>query len=162
MRATANCQKVDAPEVVVSDHARHGYGKLPTRKEYLALIERFFAWDMAVLAGMVEGKLGGFVVAAAVGGTAYIEEIQVHSDALKTGMAGGLLYEMAQLCRRSPGIVEVVHSAHNSEKESLAYFKEDLGFRITPIPCRVWFAPFCEEAVRRLRPHTYYRMFGKQ
>ena len=148
-----------AYEVVCSDHARHGWGDLPTREAYQAKIDRFFKWKLVTLAGFVDGKLGGFVVGLGVGTTAYIEDIQVHSDALNTGIASGLLYEMIQVCRRSPGIKEVVHALHAREKESLCYFKEHMGFKITPIPSRVWLAPFTRGIIRKVRPHVHYRLF---
>jgi hypothetical protein len=146
--------------VVLADHARHGYGRLPSRAEYQATIERFFAYELVTLAGLVEGRLGGFVTALVVGSTAYIEEIQVATAALQTGMATGLLYEIVQVCKHSPGVQEVVHALHARENPSLSYFKEDLGFRITHVPQRVWLAPLAKTMIRRMRPHAYYRLFG--
>lgn len=150
-----------AYDIVLSDHARNKYGQLPTREEYVAKIDQFFDFGHVTLGGFVDGKLGGFVVGLGVGSTAYIEEIQVHSGTLDTGMASGLLYEMAQVCRRSPKIREVVHALHARENESLSFFKEHLGFKVTLIPSRVWLAPFTREIIRRVRPHVYYRLYGK-
>jgi GNAT superfamily N-acetyltransferase len=146
--------------IVLSDHARHGYGRLPSREEYQSLIERFFEWELVTLAGLVDGKLGGFATILVIGATAYIEEIQVASEAMNTGMATGLLYETVQVCKHSPGIRQVVHALHARENQSLSYFKEDLGFAITHIPQRVWLAPLAKEAIRRMRPHVFYRLYG--
>lgn len=147
-------------EVVLSDYGRHKYGRLPSREEYLETIRRFFDWGFPVVAGLREGKLGGFAVGCAIGETAYIEEIQIHSDFLKDNLASGLTYEIGQICKRSPGVKELVHGLHAREKESLCYLKEDLGFKVRHIPSRVWFAPFCEGIIRQRRPHAYYRLCG--
>jgi hypothetical protein len=150
-----------AYEIVVSDHARHGFGKLPSREEYMATIDRFFEWNMVVLAGMVDGKLGGFIVGLAVGSTTYIEEIQVPSEVKHTNMSSGLVYELVQVCKNSPGIKEVCHALHVREDESLSYFKEDMGFQVKHIPSKCWFLPFAKEIIGRKRPNTYYRFYGR-
>jgi GNAT superfamily N-acetyltransferase len=152
--------KEQAYQIVLSDHNRHGYGRLPSREEYLSLVDQFFEWELVTLAGLVDGKLGGFATVLVVGSSAYIEEIQVASEAMNTGMATGLLYEIVQVCKHSPGVQEVVHALHARENQTLSYFKEDLGFRITHIPQRVWLAPLAKEMIRRMRPHAYYRLFG--
>jgi hypothetical protein len=149
-----------AYEIVVSDHARHGFGRLPSREEYMGTIDRFFEWNMVVMAGMVDGKLGGFIVGLAVGSTMYIEEIQAPLETQHTNMSSGLVYELVQVCKRSPGIQEVCHALHVREDESLSYFKRDMGFKIIHIPSRCWFVPGAKEIIRRMRPHTYYRFYG--
>jgi hypothetical protein len=149
-----------AYEIVVSDYARHRYGKLPNREEYMETIGRFFEWNLVVLAGLVDGKLGGFIVGLRVGSTAYIEEIRVHSDMMHTNMASGLVFELVQVCKRSPGLQEVAYALHVRENESLSYFKEDMGFPVKQIPSLCWFVPFAEKIISRKRPHTYYRFYG--
>lgn len=149
-----------AYEIVVSDHARHGFGKLPSREEYMATMERFFEWNMVVLAGMVDGKLGGFAAVLGVGSTAYIEEIMVPIEMKHTNMASGLIYELVQVCKRSPDIKEVCHALHVREDEPLSYFKEDLGFKVIHIPSRCWLLPFVKDIIGRKRPHTFYRFYG--
>ncbi len=151
----------EAYGIVQSDHARHRYGKLPGRREYLDLIDRFFQWKFVVLGGFREGRLGGFVVGGAIGETAYLEEIQIHSDFLKMNLASGLTYELGQVCKQTTGIKELVHGLHARENHSLCYLKEDLGFKVRRVPSYHWFAPLCATLVRWRRPHVYYRLCGR-
>jgi hypothetical protein len=148
-------------EVAVSDHSRNGYGRLPGREEFQETIKSFFEWNLVVLAGLVEGRLGGFVVGLAIGPTAYVDEIQIATEAMKTGISTGLLFELAQVCRRTPGIQELVHALHVRENQTLSYFKEEVGFRVKHIPSRCWFLPFAKEIIGRKRPNTYYRFYGR-
>lgn len=146
--------------VIVSDHGRHGYGKLESPEEFRQRILRCFKWNFVTIVGVRDGKLGGFAIGSAIGPTAYLEDIAIHSEFLESNLCAGLTYELAQACRRSPGITELVHGLHAREKESLCTFKTEHGFKVEHIPSKVWFAPFCSEFIRQRRPHAYYRLCG--
>lgn len=148
-------------DVLRSAHARNKYGKLPGRDDYRRNIERYYASGRGlVLGGLVDGQLGGYLTSYAVGTTAYVDELFLDSRYLSTNISLGLFFDWMQICRRTTEIREVVHGLHAREAIGLCRHKEDLGLQVVHVPARIWFAPFADKAVKKLRPHVYYRLTG--
>lgn len=148
-------------EVLTSAHRRNGYGRLPTKEEYLAALDHF---DQAahgiVLAGLVDGELGGYVTGHAVDGTAYVRDVVVATEALRTHVSTGLTYEFIYACQRSPGVKELVHGWHAPEDEGLSRYKDWFGFPLHRVPARTGLLPGTARLIRRVYPHKYYRLTG--
>ncbi|MGE4543372.1 MAG: hypothetical protein AB7D06_04580 [Pedobacter sp.] len=148
-------------DILCSAHARNRYGRVPTRSGYRDQIRRYFESKKAlVIGGMVDGKLGGYLTSYAVGATAYVDDLFLHSQYLKTNISLGLFFDWVQVCRRSGSISEIVHGLHAREAPGLCQYKEELGLSIVRIPTRIWFAPLADKIVKRLHPHAYYRLTG--
>ena len=113
-----------------------------------------------VLAGLIDGRLGGWIAGFAVGATAYIELVDVATRALATHISTGLHFAFAEVCRRSGGIREIAHSPHIPEDPALMVFKEGIGFPVVQVPSRFWMAPFAEIIIRRRKPFLHYRLTG--
>jgi hypothetical protein len=149
-------------DVLRSAHARMAYGHLPTRAAYLASLEGIGAPAQGVvMAGLVDGRLGGYLTGHAVDGTAYIRDVVVATDALKTHISTALTYEFIRACRRSGCIREVVHGLHARENEGLCRYKEWLGLPLRGVPARVTMLPGTAAVIRRLSPDKYYRLTGR-
>jgi len=147
--------------VAVSAHRRTNYGPPPTARRYHASVGAYFKRRRGMaIAGLVDGKLGGYMVGHAVDTTAYIGDVLLHSDHLKTNIGIALFHEWMLACRRTGGIDEVIHGQHAREAAGLCRHNESLGFVVTALPARAWFAPMTENAVRSRRPNTYYRLTG--
>ena len=149
-------------EVLRSSQERTGYGAIPTRDQYLAALE-FFGEpaDGIVLAGLVEGKLGGYITGFAVDGTAYVQSVVVSTEFLKTEMSTGLTYEFIYACMRSPGISTMVHGLHTPENAGLCRYKEWMDLPVRRVPARISMLPGAAKIIRRRAPHKFYRLTGR-
>ena len=153
----------DGYSVYLSAYNRHGYGPLLSRKEFARNIEHYFNPRRGLLvAGLIDGQIAGFMEAEAVEGTAYVKSVHLDSNALSTQIGQGLLFELLQVFKRSEGIHQVVHGLHTIENKGLTEHKTGMGFSVTQVPARIWFAPMTGSAIRLLRPHTYYRLTGQE
>jgi hypothetical protein len=149
-------------EVLLSARSRTGYGKLPTRKQYLAALERFGEPAQGiVLAGIVDGRLGGYAYGYAVDGTAYARNMVVATWALRTNISTGLHYEFIHACRRAATITEIVDGLHAREDEGVCRNKELLGVPLRHVPARLTMLPGAATVIRRRDPHKYYRLSGR-
>lgn len=149
-------------DVVCSTQDRTAYRQWRTREQYQRYIDACLHKSrMTVVAGLIDGRIKGLAFCFAVGTTAYIHMVDIASDALKTNIGSGLLFEVAQIARRSRGLEELVNSPHTPEKPSLSEHKIGMGFDLVQIPSRVWFMPPTEKLVGVFRPAAYYRMTGK-
>lgn len=149
-------------DVLCSAHARNRYGRVPGRRAYQNMIKRYYDGGRClVLGGLINEKLGGYLTGYAVGKTAYIDDLFLHSDYLRTNISLGLFFEWMQVCRRSETVHEVVHGMHAREAPGLCHYKEELGISIVHVPTRIWFAPLAGKIVKMLRPHAYYRLTGR-
>lgn len=149
-------------EVLVSARKRTGYGRVPSRAEYLAALEGFGEPARGiVLAGLIEGRLGGYVTGRAVDGTAYVGHLIVATEALSTDVGTALTYEFIHACHRSTGICELVHGLHAREDEGLSRYKEWLSLPVRRVPSRVKMLPGAGAFIRRRNPHAYYRLTGR-
>jgi hypothetical protein len=141
---------------------RTGFGKTLGREEYLALQHEEVRPELrVVLAGRIAGKIGGYITASAVNGTAYVDTVILATEALSTNIGTGLIFELMQICRRSGNIHEVVYGLHSREDTALSKFKEEMGFPVVKIPCRVGMLPGARSFIRQRKPDVHYRLFGK-
>jgi hypothetical protein len=114
-----------------------------------------------VLAGIIDGKLGGYATGYAVDGTAYARNMVVATWALSTNISTGLSYEFIYACRRAKGIREIVDGLHAREDEGLCRNKELAGVPLQRIPAKLMMFPGTATAVRLHNPHKYYRLTGR-
>jgi hypothetical protein len=152
-------------DVIVSAQTRTGnpYRQLTTRDEYVASLDRWMnCKPQLILAGLIDGKLGGYLVGYAIDGTAYIDVVDIATEALTTNISTGLHYVFVQICQRTPGIREVVHSPHIPEDHALGVFKQGMGFTVKQIPAKIRMNPVMGKLLRWRRPFSYYRLTGDQ
>jgi hypothetical protein len=147
-------------QVLASSLARTAYRAVPTRQEYV----REMAADVhrgrrLVLAGLIDGRLGGYLIGSAVDGTAYLDDVAIATEALSSYIGIGLHFEFAQACRRS-GITMLVHGLHSREDGPLCTFKEGIGFAVKQVPATVHIHPLMRRFLRRRYPDKYYRLTG--
>jgi len=114
-----------------------------------------------LLAGMTGGRLGGWIAGYATGTTAYIDIVDLATEALSSHISIGLHFEFLDVCRRSGVVREVAHSPHNPRDPALGAFKESIGFPVVHVPSRFEMAPIAKSLVRRSRPFLYYRLSGR-
>jgi hypothetical protein len=151
-------------EVFRSAQARTGnpYRAARSKAEFLAEMEWYLSRPSAiVLAGLVDDRIGGWVAGYAVDGTAYIEIVDLATEALSTHIGTGLHFAFVEACRRSPGIREIAHSPHIPEDAALAVFKEGIGFPVVHVPSNAWMLPVADTLVRRRKPLLHYRLTGR-
>jgi Acetyltransferase (GNAT) family len=144
-----------------SVHQRTGMWQPPSKDEYVAGLDAYMGHPCRlVLAGLAEGRLRGYLDGFAVDGTAYIDHLYVHSDALQTEVGTGLVFEFVQACRRSRRVREIVYGLDVPSDRSLKQYKEKMGFPVARIPTRHWLLPPAGTCIRRWRPEVYYRLTG--
>ncbi|NEK84278.1 hypothetical protein GCU60_00610 [Blastococcus saxobsidens] len=149
-------------DVALSAHERTGYGRLPgSREEYIAGLGSFDRPGGIVLAGIVDGRLGGYLTGYAVDGTAYAAEGVVATWALQSNISAGLFYEFVHACRRTGTITEIVDGLHARENQGLSRSKELNGIPVVEVPSRLSLLPGVAGVLRRRDPHKYYRMSGR-
>jgi len=149
-------------DVLQSSHSRTGYGTMPTKEQYLANLDAFVEPAQGVvLAGIIDGRLGGYVTGYAVDGTAYVHDVVIATDALKSGISTGLTYEFMFACGRAENINEMMHGMHVREDEGLCRYKEWMGLPLRRVPSRVNMLPGAASLIRRRNPDKFYRLTGE-
>jgi hypothetical protein len=113
-----------------------------------------------VLAGLVGGKLGGYLEGHIVGTTAYIGAVHIATNALRTQIGTALVFDFVQICRQSKGVHEIMYGLHVPEDPALTFFKQGMGFPVIRLHSRVRINPLVGTLLRRWRPNTYYRLTG--
>lgn len=152
----------DGYKVVLSSQKRTGYVRWDSRDKYQKYVNSFLADSRGVVVGgIVDGTLKALATCFAVGSAAYIDSIDISSDALRTNIGSGLVFVLAQMARRSGQVTELVNSPHTPERPTLTSHKVGMGFDLVRIPSRIWFMPPTEALVRRLKPEAHYRITGK-
>lgn len=147
-------------EVKRSAVRRTGYGRADSRELYLADLDHFFMpGSHLVLAGIVDGRLGGYLTGTRVRRSAYIDNVSIATEALRSAIGVGMVFEFVQACRRG-GVREVVFGLDSVEDPSLVAYKESFGFPVMRVPAKVRINRFVAAVVRRRRPHKYYRLTG--
>lgn len=147
-----------------SAHARtqSRYRHVDSQAQFLASLQRFLDDPASLLlAGLVDGRLGGYLAGFAVGRTAYLELVDVATEVLSTHMSTGLHFAFIQACRRSAGVEEIAHSPHIPEDAALGVFKVGLGFPVVHVPSRVRLLPLVEPVLRWRKPFAHYRLTGR-
>ena len=141
---------------------RNPYRTARSKAEFLAEMEWYTSRPSAiVLAGLVDDRIGGWIAGYAVDGTAYIEIVDLATEALSTQMGTGLHFAFVEACRRSPGIREIAHSPHIPEDAALVVFKEGIGFPVVNVPSKAWLLPVANTLVRWRKPFLHYRLTGR-
>ncbi|WP_164014674.1 hypothetical protein [Pyxidicoccus trucidator] len=149
-------------ELVVEALSRTRHRKPPSRADYVAEVRRYFQDNhWCVLAGLIDDRLGGFRISYAVDGVAYSVKAYYATWALPTNISTGLVFEFAQLCRRTPEIRLLVSGQHSREDAQLRQFKEDMGFVLEHMPSRWNMNVLAQAFIRWKRPHAYYRLTGR-
>jgi hypothetical protein len=66
---------------------RTHYGSAGSRESYLAYLDQYFPgpWRL-VLAGIVDGRLGGYITGTGVEGTAYVDNVWIATEALRSSI----------------------------------------------------------------------------
>jgi hypothetical protein len=149
-------------DVIVSSLARTGAGAAPSRQTYVSGLARDdVGGRLTFLAGLVDGRLTGYIGGWAVEGTAYFQRLHIRTEALASQVGTALVFAFVEACQRGGDVHEVVNGLHSPEDEGLTAYKERIGFPVRRFPARVWLVPGALPALRRLRPHAAYRLTGR-
>lgn len=142
---------------------RDANAKLPTRAAYLATVADRSASGrhLLTLGGLLGTRLGGYITGYAVDGTAYVDEVMVTTEALRTHIGSGLIHEFICACRRSGMIREVVYGQPVPENPSLGVFRCGMGFPVEHVPAKIHMEPIVARLFRRRYPYAYYRLTGQ-
>ncbi|MDY7228106.1 hypothetical protein [Hyalangium rubrum] len=148
-------------ELVVDALSRTQHKKIPTRERYHSDAKRYFRGKhWCVLAGLIDGKLGGYLDGHVVDGIAYGLNAYYASWALPTNISTGLIFEFAQICRRLAKVHTLVGGLDSREAPKLNQFKDDLGYVVEHVPIKWDMNPLAQAFIRWQRPHAYYRLTG--
>jgi hypothetical protein len=148
-------------EVRCSVTERLGIWKPPLKEQYVDGLDQYVGDPRRmILAGVSKGRLGGYLDAFAVDGTAYIDHVYISSSALSTEVGTGLVFEFIQACRRSGSIHEIVYGLDVPSDQSLKQYKVKMGFPVVRIPVRFWLLWPAGPLISWWRPEVYYRLSG--
>jgi hypothetical protein len=148
-------------ELVVDSLSRTRHKKPPSRERYLLDVKKYFqGGHWCVLAGLIDGKLGGYLDGHVVDGVAYGWNAYYATWALPTNIATGLIFEFAQICRRMKNVHTFVGGLDSREAPQLSQFKDDMGFVVEHVPIKWDMNVLAQTFIRRHRPHTFYRLTG--
>ncbi len=148
-------------ELIVDALSRTQHEKPPAREKYLLEVKKYFQGGYwCLLAGLIDGKLGGYLDGHVVDGIAYGWKAYYATWALPTNLSTGLIFEFAQLCRRMKGVHTLVGGLDSREDPQLSQFKDDMGFVVERIPIKWDMNVLAQTLIRRHRPHKYYRLTG--
>ena len=168
-RRLVDFQRIETPdllleqgyEVFASAVHRLGHRRPLSEARYRRRVERRARHGRRMfIAGLIEGKLRGYLDSYVVDGVLHTDEIFVATDAMRTGIGTGLYVETILAALRSGRIRQVCNSLHRPEDPNLCHFKESLGFRVVQLPARVVMPPPIRAYLRARRPATYYRLTG--
>jgi hypothetical protein len=146
-------------EVVIDALSRTKHKAPPSREDYAEQVKQYFrGGHWLVLAGVIDGKLGGYVDGYAVDGVAYGGSAYYATWALPSNLSTSLVFEFAQVCRRLGTVRTLVNGLH--ENAQLSQFKDDMGFVVEHIPIKWDMNVFARSFIRWRRPHAFYRLTG--
>ena len=137
---------------------------IPQQQKYLASLKNYVEPKRRLaIAGLIDGKLAGYLVGYAINGIAYSEHVYIATEALSTSIGSGLIFEFVQACRRTGEIEQVVYGYHTPSNPSLGVFKKEMGFPVTHIPAKVWINPIVKAFIRNRYRNTdvEYILTGK-
>jgi hypothetical protein len=147
--------------VFMSAMERVAYWQPLTEVEYQRRAERRAADERRlIIAGLADGKLGGYLESYAVDGVLYTNELIVATEALRTGISTGLYVEAIEIGARAGTVHTVCVGLHTPEHPDLCTFKAGLGFRVVHVPARAVIPGPIGAFIRRRRPAAYYRLTG--
>lgn len=146
--------------VFLSAAERLGCWRRLTLPEYRSrVLRRARHGGRMFVAGLVDGKLRGYLDAFAVGNVLYTDELYVATDAMRTGIGTGLYVETL-LAGREAGLQTVCNGLHRPEAPQLSHFKAGLGFDVVQVPARLAMPAPIRAFLRARRPAAYYRLTG--
>jgi hypothetical protein len=149
-------------DTVVDALTRTQHRKPPSREQFARQVQQYFQGrHWLVLAGLIDGRLGGFLDGYVVDGIAYGQRAYYATWALPTNISTGLVFEFAQVCRRAAGARVLVNGLHAPEAPQLNQFKDDMGFVVEEVPIKWSLHPIARALIRWRRAHTYYRLTGR-
>jgi hypothetical protein len=147
--------------VFMSSVRRLGHWQPLTEREYRNRVTRRAGHGRRLfIAGLIDGRLRGYLDSYAVDGVLHLDEIFIATDALRTGIGTGLYVETIETGARELAIRDVCNGLHRPEDPNLCRFKEGLGFRVVHVPARAVIPPPIRAYLRARRPATYYRLTG--
>jgi hypothetical protein len=150
-------------EIVIDALSRTQHKKPPSREQYDTEVRKYFQGNHeCVLAGLIDGKLGGYLHGHVVDGVAYWISAYYATWALPADISTGLVFEFAQLCRRLENVRMLVGGLHSREAPQLSQFKTAMGFVVDPIPIKWRMNALARTFIRKHRPHAYYRLTGEE
>jgi hypothetical protein len=148
-------------EVFMSAERRVAYWKPLTAIEYRKSVERRVGDERRLfVAGLVDGKLGGYLESYAVDGVLYTHELIVATEAMTTGIGTGLYVETMEIGARSGAVRDVCVGLHTPESPGLCTFKAGLGFLVEHVPARTAIPAPIGAYIRARRPAAHYRLVG--
>ena len=124
----------------------------------------FNSGNLLILAGLVEGKLAGYVTGLAVGDTAIAEMLVVGDSYKSTNVGTRLMYAFIEACQRTEGVDQIYNWRVEPSKPGISQYKERLGFPATAVPATVVLRPGLDgvfKAVRKFKPEIYKKLYGQ-
>jgi hypothetical protein len=147
--------------VFSSAQLRAPFGRPLTREGYQRRVEqRAYDPRRIFVAGLIDGKLAGYMEAYAVDGVLYTHELFVATEFAQTGIATGLYVETMQVGVRAGTIREICYGLHLPERPGLQTFKDSLGCPLVQVPALVSIPAPARAYVKARRPLAYYRLTG--
>lgn len=113
-----------------------------------------------IVAGLVDGRLGGYLESWAVDGILYARELFVATDLMRTGIGTGLYVETMEAGARAGTIRHVCIGLHIPERNGITSFKEGLGCPVVHVPARSHIPAPIGAYIRARRPAVHYRLTG--
>jgi hypothetical protein len=168
-RRLVELRRLDGPEllleqghpVFMSAVQRLGHWRPLSLDEYRQRVRRRASHGRRLLvAGLIDGRLRGYLDSYAVDGVLHTDEIFVATDALRTGIGTGLYVEAFHAALQSGGVHAVCNGLPRPEDANLCRFKAGLGFRVVALPARAVMPAPIRAWLRAHRPATYYRLTG--
>ncbi len=150
-------------QVYRSAKERVPVGRVQSEHEYREDIE-LRAQDprRIIVAGLIDGRVAGYMESYAVDGVFYGRDLYVATEATKTGIATGLYLETFRIAAAIPGIHSLCLGPVHTERPGLGRFKKMLGIPEVNVPARVVIPAPIRLFMRRSQPATYYRITGHQ
>ena len=148
-------------DVYMSAVRRVAYWPPLTETEYRRRI-RWRSGDRRrlIVAGLIDGRLVGYLESYAVDGVLYTHGLFVATEALPFGIGTGLYVETIKIAARDGRVLQVCVGLHTPEKPDLCAFKAGLGFRVAHVPARTAIPAPIGAYIRARRPAVYYRLTG--
>ena len=149
--------------VYTSAKERVPTGGRAEQAEYLADIERRVVDPRRILvAGLIDGRLAGYLESYAVDGILYGRDLYVATEAMRTGIATGLYLETIEIGVRSGLVRRLCLGPELRERPGLAFFKKTMGIGVAQLPIRVVIPRPIRTVMRRLSPAAFYRITGQE
>jgi len=149
-------------DVLKSAVARTHHGSVPAFDQYCRNVRRQIEDSRSItLAGLVNGKIGGYVVLSAVDDVVYIDTVLLATEYLPTDIGTALAFETVQVSRRCSQIKNVVYGLHSREDPRLGVFKEGMGFKVRFWPVKYQIPQTMLWLIGWRWPDKLYRLTGR-